>query len=196
MAVTIQHIDPRVRRTRQLLQQALLELLKEKRFSSISIYDITRRAAVNRATFYAHFSDKVSLLDTLIREEMRTHLAKQVATDAKWTTRNLRKLIEAAIEFFVHIHTDYGTSATVINPMLERAAQEEIYSYLLKLLQNTEYHKQKPDIPAEIMAQIVSWAIFGSATQGAIKEREPLAQQVYYLLSEGLLHLSPGLVED
>ena len=55
---TTERVDPRVKRTRKLLQQAFLELFQEKGFASISIQDITERATVNRATFYAHFPDK------------------------------------------------------------------------------------------------------------------------------------------
>jgi AcrR family transcriptional regulator len=51
-------LDPRVRRTRQLLQDALLALLAEKRFEAITVQDITERATLNHATFYAHFADK------------------------------------------------------------------------------------------------------------------------------------------
>lgn len=55
--------DPRVKRTRQLLMQAFMELLKEKKdISSISVQDIAERATLNRATFYAHFEDKYAFL--------------------------------------------------------------------------------------------------------------------------------------
>jgi AcrR family transcriptional regulator len=40
--------DPRVRRTRKLLQQALTELLAEKSFHSINVQDVVDRATVNR----------------------------------------------------------------------------------------------------------------------------------------------------
>ena len=50
--------DPRVQRTRQLLLEAFMALVQEKRnIHSISIQVIARRATVNRATFYAHFED-------------------------------------------------------------------------------------------------------------------------------------------
>ncbi len=51
-------IDPRIKRTRMFLEEAFSELLHEKDFQSISVQDITERAGINRATFYAHFPDK------------------------------------------------------------------------------------------------------------------------------------------
>lgn len=55
--------DRRVRRTRMRLQQAMLELLKEKDARSITVRELTQRADVNRGTFYAHYKDVFDLLD-------------------------------------------------------------------------------------------------------------------------------------
>ena len=51
-------LDPRVKRTRGLILQAFGEILAEKGFHSLSVQDITEKAGINRATFYAHFEDK------------------------------------------------------------------------------------------------------------------------------------------
>src|SRR6202041_749687 len=58
--------DPRIRRTRQLLQEALSSLMQTKPFDEISVQDISEAATVNRATFYDHYTDKYSLLDATI----------------------------------------------------------------------------------------------------------------------------------
>jgi hypothetical protein len=54
--------DRRTRRTRQLLRNAFLGLLREKRYDDISVQDIIERADVARSTFYAHYVDKEDLL--------------------------------------------------------------------------------------------------------------------------------------
>lgn len=54
--------DRRSRRTRQLLGDALVELMLEKHFESITVQDILDRADVGRSTFYAHYTDKEGLL--------------------------------------------------------------------------------------------------------------------------------------
>ena len=60
-------MDRRVRRTRKLLGNALLELVQEKKFEQITIQDITDRADLNRATFYLHYGSKEELLaDSLV----------------------------------------------------------------------------------------------------------------------------------
>ncbi|MBI9113897.1 TetR/AcrR family transcriptional regulator [Sanguibacter suaedae] len=55
-------MDPRIARTRALLQEALLSLARERDLDAISVADIADRATVNRSTFYQHYSDKETLL--------------------------------------------------------------------------------------------------------------------------------------
>jgi AcrR family transcriptional regulator len=57
-------MDRRVQRTRQLLEQSLLSLIKEKAFDSISVQMIIDRANVGRATFYQHYDNKEDLLES------------------------------------------------------------------------------------------------------------------------------------
>jgi AcrR family transcriptional regulator len=60
--------DLRVRRTRALLQKALIDLTIEKGFTEVTVRDITQRAMVNRSTFYHHYLDKYDLLRQYIEE--------------------------------------------------------------------------------------------------------------------------------
>lgn len=60
--------DRRVRRTRAALRQALVELVLEKGFHAITVEEITERADVGRATFYAHYRDKEGLLVGIVRD--------------------------------------------------------------------------------------------------------------------------------
>lgn len=54
--------DRRSKRTRHLLGNALVELMLEKRYDSITVQDILDRADVGRSTFYTHYTDKEDLL--------------------------------------------------------------------------------------------------------------------------------------
>lgn len=53
--------DRRSQRTRQLLSEALVQLIQEKEYGSITVSDIIERANVGRSTFYAHYRDKDDL---------------------------------------------------------------------------------------------------------------------------------------
>ena len=54
--------DLRVIKTRKIIFQTLLELMKEKTFEEIKVSDICSKAMINRSTFYAHYEDKYELL--------------------------------------------------------------------------------------------------------------------------------------
>ena len=68
-------VDPRVTRTRKLIRDALTSLIAERSFESVTVLDIAERATINRATFYAHYTDKFALLDALVREDVAVRLA-------------------------------------------------------------------------------------------------------------------------
>jgi AcrR family transcriptional regulator len=53
--------DRRINRTQQALRNALIELILEKHYDTISVQDIIDRANVGRSTFYNHFRDKEDL---------------------------------------------------------------------------------------------------------------------------------------
>src|SRR5215203_1041081 len=54
--------DARVRRTRDALGDALITLMQEKPFETITVQEVLDRAHVSRSTFYTHYSDKDDLL--------------------------------------------------------------------------------------------------------------------------------------
>jgi len=62
LAESKEKTDARVRRTRDALGDALITLMQEKPFDTITVQDVLDRAHVSRSTFYAHYSDKDDLL--------------------------------------------------------------------------------------------------------------------------------------
>lgn len=54
--------DRRVRRTKRQLSEALLALVVEKEYETITVQEIAERADLNRATFYLHYGSKEELL--------------------------------------------------------------------------------------------------------------------------------------
>ncbi|MDF9845429.1 MULTISPECIES: TetR/AcrR family transcriptional regulator [unclassified Paenibacillus] len=55
-------LNRRVRRTRQALKTAFVDLILEKGYEAVTIMDIAERADYNRGTFYKHFVSKEDLL--------------------------------------------------------------------------------------------------------------------------------------
>jgi AcrR family transcriptional regulator len=76
MAKQPKRVDRRVQRTRQLLQDALIAMMVEKGYEATTVQDIIDRANVGRATFYAHFADKETLLTSRL-EDLRSLLMER-----------------------------------------------------------------------------------------------------------------------
>jgi AcrR family transcriptional regulator len=100
-------VDPRVRRTRRMLRDALVSLILEKDYGSITIKDITDRAEVAYITFFRHFESLDELLMEVLDEgltELRGHietLAKQSETSALETEgRLIFEYIKQKADFF------------------------------------------------------------------------------------------------
>lgn len=60
--------DRRSQRTRRLISDAFLNLMREKHYVQITVQDIIDRADVGRSTFYAHYQDKEDLLGSEFAE--------------------------------------------------------------------------------------------------------------------------------
>ena len=68
--------DLRVIKTKKILFDSLLKLMKNKNFEKIKISDICEESLINRSTFYAHYEDKYELLIDLFEEQKIALLKK------------------------------------------------------------------------------------------------------------------------
>jgi AcrR family transcriptional regulator len=74
--------DRRIRRTRDTLGDALIQLMQEQPFDSITVQQVLDRAGVSRATFYTHYRDKDDLFLSDVEdflERMGNFLTRQKA---------------------------------------------------------------------------------------------------------------------
>ena len=55
--------DLRITKTRKVLFETLVLLMKEKSFEEIKVSDICKKALINRSTFYSHYQDIYALLE-------------------------------------------------------------------------------------------------------------------------------------
>ena len=91
--------DRRVRRTKGALQQAMVELVVEQGYESISIDALAGRADVTRATFYAHYASKAALLTAVVDSFAdKVIAALEVADGSTGPSARLEVLLEQARE--------------------------------------------------------------------------------------------------
>src|SRR5580693_7946481 len=152
-------LDPRIRRTRQMLFKAFQDLLTEKTFQLITVQDIAERSTLNRATFYDHFTDKFALLEAMMGERFQTLIAARIAGNEGTCEASLRQLILAACDFLAQVSSGCQKHQRQFEPMVESQVKATIREFLLEGLRN-----RGADSP-ELKATVVSWAITGAALQ-------------------------------
>lgn len=60
----------RIKRTKILLREALIALVEEQGFDSLTVGELTKRAMVSRAAFYRNYQDKYELVEQVFEEAM------------------------------------------------------------------------------------------------------------------------------
>ncbi|WP_080875686.1 TetR/AcrR family transcriptional regulator [Oceanobacillus timonensis] len=125
-----QKLDRRKRYTRMALKNSLMELLKEKPISSITIKEICEQADINRSTFYSHYADQYDLLTNVedeIVDEMNQALMQYDYTKEKEALAMLTYLLEYVYsrhEHFRILFSEHGNKRFTYKVMY--AAQTHI----------------------------------------------------------------------
>jgi len=153
--------DRRVQRTRQALRNALLELIKEKGYDSISVEEITRQANLGRATFYLHYKDKEDLLvdefNEIVNERAHTISAipfsawLPVLENPDQTTEN--KLAMPLLMAFQHV----ANHADLYKILLKNEKSDRTLERIRKIISQaiTEFMQKKlEDDPIPILFEV------------------------------------------
>ncbi len=170
-------VDPRVKRTRQLLTQALTGLMVEKSFQAITVQDIAERATVNRVTFYAHFEDKYALLEYTVREMIKQQLRRELPEGTPFSPENLARLILTVCEFVGEMGRQCPLPHGQLEPLMEKQIKAELYEVLRTWLVEMPLGETRHRPTAEQAAMVSSWAIYGAAVQWSQQEQPATAKE-------------------
>ncbi len=154
-------VDPRIQRTRQLLQRSLEKLLAEKEFDAISVHDITEKATVNRATFYDHYPDKFSLLQCLVATRFRELLEKHDIR-FKGCEGAIRAIATGVCTYLNEMPSGCSAQNRQSGQLLETAIVGVVREMMLQGLKS---HRPKKSASLEVLASAAAWAIYGAAKE-------------------------------
>ena len=165
-------LDPRVKRTRSLILRSFESLLAEKGFETISVQDVTDKAEINRATFYAHFHDKYELLDYSISQMFKQELDKRMLNACHYTSDNLRNLILAVCDFLSNMHSECAQPHQQFESLTEGTIKNILFELLSHWLKQTG-----TKISTEIPATVATWAIYGLASHYSHLKKRPALEK-------------------
>ncbi len=159
---TCEILDPRIRRTRDLLQQALSKLMENKDFEKISVQDITEAATVNRATFYDHYPDKFALLECTVGSRFHRLLAERGVQFDGTCASAFKALVLGVCDYLAGIPGIGCERQRQMEPHMESAVIAVVRRILLDGLKR---HAAKNAPSPEMIAATISWAIYGAAME-------------------------------
>ena len=169
--------DPRIRRTRQLLQGALRDLMQTKSLEEISVQDITEAATLNRATFYDHYTDKFGLLAAMVGGGFHKLLHERNVTFDGTCPSAASAIILATCDYLTQTHASPGgcNRNSPFEPLMEAAVVSAIHHVLL---QGITVSDAGPHLSPEIVATTASWAIYGAVKEWFYTPNHPPAAEI------------------
>jgi AcrR family transcriptional regulator len=179
-----QVLDPRIQRTRQLLHESLQKLLETKDFDKISVQEIAEAATLNRATFYDHYPDKVSLLQCTVGMMFQELLSRRNVTFDGTCASALEAIVLAVCDFIAATPGMNYEAERKIDPHMETAVISVIRYTLLNGLKE---HPSSQGVTPEMLAATLSSAIYGASKEWILTPNrlssEAIASKIVALLS-------------
>jgi AcrR family transcriptional regulator len=156
--------DPRQKRTRRLLQEALGKLLREKVFEEILVQDVTDVATVNRATFYDHYTDKFALFEAMVAGDFQELLKERNIGFDRTCSTAIEAVVLAVCDYLEKIHANKKQCASLgsFGPLLDSAVTRAIR---IVLLEGLAKRPTETGVPREVLASTISSAIYGATRE-------------------------------
>ena len=175
--------DPRIARSRDAIESAMLSLLQQYGWQAISVSKITAQAGVNRSTFYAHYTDKYDLMSHVVRRTFREQLEQNLPTAAEFCCERIKHLIITTCKYMARFLSGCAATQDEIIPLVKTEIQTALFNYILDWL------RSQPTVPnPEVLAMTMSWTIFGTAAQwqhlDSVDSMEEAADRVYDLITK------------
>lgn len=196
--------DRRIQRTRQLLSAALLKLIEERGYDSLTVNDITEQANVGRATFYLHYQDKEQLLVASL-EDMFSQLRDLINPLSE--TLQEHNSITATRLVFQH----FADHRRLYRVLLTEKGAAMVFPRLLEILTQVaeqdvilrDVEQPKTGIPTNFVAHYVAGAVLGLVVWWLNNDRPYSAEQMAalygHLMDPGatkVLGLAPADLPD
>lgn len=179
--------DRRIGRTRRMMHEALMSLIVEKGYESVTVQDILDRADVGRSTFYAHYRDKDGLLlsgfdhlRTLFEQQQQSLLAaKHGGKDPD---------LNFILELFRHTGQHHKLYKAIVGKQSGEMILKYLHRYLYDLLIVPHAalikNRKEPPVPVEItthwlvssLLSLITWWLDNNMPYSAEKMDEIFRQ--------------------
>lgn len=184
--------DPRIFRTRKLIVDSFISLASEKDFNAITVSDITKKAMINRATFYAHFDDKFDLLDSTITNTFTDKLKKGLNGHEGFNEKTIANIFMTMCDHHKELSElcpkGYESLGNIIENKIKAELQKQIANLILQGTKNAVLLKKQQLVTT--ISTMLSWSFYGITYKwnkdGRPIPAEKLATQTLTIFENGI----------
>lgn len=178
--------------TKISLLHAFIQLMNEKPFEKISIYDITSLAQVNRSTFYAHFDDKYELFKYMIGDSATSVIEHHTNNFARLDHECIYQLVVAVCEYYIQPQEQCKRDHLIFNAMLQQHMLDALQSFLQQKLTDV-YSLDEQQFYVPLYANMIHEAAY-LAVNGQIQyDHQNIADRLTRLI---LPHVSESIEHE
>ena len=183
--------DRRITRSKKALRGALITLMEEKGFDSITVNDLCSAADLNRGTFYNHFRDKEHLLESFEDEVMRD----LVAIQAQMESIDIKEVVAARftkrpLPFLVDLFDYLSKQGAFLHAVFGPRLRDSVCAHLIQSVLHEQY-RNDPTAFVDYYLAFYASAYLGVITHwietGMKESSEEMA-----LIAMRLLFIRPG----
>ncbi|MCL2265577.1 MAG: TetR/AcrR family transcriptional regulator [Treponema sp.] len=126
----------KIRLTKMVLQDSLIELMKTKPILSITIKDICELADMSRSTFYAHYNDQYDLLRQIEKETLAYFENMLNMYNDKLNRKDITQMLE---EMLTYIANNSNSIQVLLSENGDISFQKKIFQHFINNKQVTKY---------------------------------------------------------
>lgn len=179
-----------ISRTYNLIQDAFLSLSNEKSFEDITVKDVSRRAPVNRSTFYAHFQDKYDLLDSFISDRFMSIVSGRIHSGMKLNEETLRYLILIMCDYHQSMGNNYAKLYKSAAILIDIKVQLKLQDIVLNMLMNSKTFSNNEKDKLELVTVMISSGVYCATkrwhSKDTLKDTSLLIEEVLPFMISGL----------
>ncbi|WP_244946839.1 TetR/AcrR family transcriptional regulator [Planococcus soli] len=180
--------DRRIDKSKNALKDALILLMEEKEFKSITITEIVHLANLNRGTFYKHYPTQEELLNELIEDVLSDLVSSYRDPYITVPNFDVGKLSASSVKIFDHVERYARFYTITIKSNVLPGFQNRICQVLKELIQSDlSKLMPNPKIDRSLLSSYNAYALFGLIIEwvngGFIFKPHQMADQLVGILT-------------
>lgn len=186
------YMDLRIVRTREFIFNALIDLIEEKGFEKITVTDITKRAKINRGTFYSHYEDKFDLLEKCEANLMR-EMEKKLVNKLPLVISEIEGSYDKTIPFiqlvpmFEYLYENKKFIKILLTKSIDSPFQAKLKMFMHKMLFSEGKHSifKKEDllVSPNYLVSYISSAHLGVIQEWLVNDKEDTPEEIARIIA-------------